>query len=373
MGFLSGPKKILDLLGKAEKRNKTAQGIVAATGLSLATVLGAMSLYDSFFPRYERPDYSTYFGIYNYERAKKYVEREEFYYPVGDVKLKGYYYAAKRPKGLVMVCHGLHAGGDDYLPIIIYLVKNHFSVFAYDGEGTYDSEGSSTVGMCQALVDADRTIGFIQSSTKYGKLPLLLLGHSCGGYAVTSVLALRQNIRACAAIAPVNNCYTLILEKGRQYAGGMADAGLPKVFLEAYQKVLFGKYADCSGTQGINSTTIPVLIAHGTDDKIISYSGQSIIAHKEEITNPNVEYYVESGVQGGHDSIWHSKRSAEYKEEINAKLAEIKKIKDDKERETAMKELTESVDNDLYSEVNEELMSNIVRMYNDALKIKEKK
>ena len=60
MGFLSGPKKILDLLGKAEKRNKTAQGIVAATGLSLATVLGAMSLYDSFFPRYERPDYSKF-------------------------------------------------------------------------------------------------------------------------------------------------------------------------------------------------------------------------------------------------------------------------------------------------------------------------
>ena len=34
-------------------------------------------------------------------------------------------------------------------------------------------------------------------------------------------------------------------------------------------------------------------------------------------------------------------------EEINAKLAEIKKIKDDKARETAMKELAESVDNEL--------------------------
>ena len=368
MGFLSGPKKILDLLGKAEKRNKTAQGIVAATGLSLATVLGAMSLYDSFFPRYERPDYSTYFGIYNYERAKKYVEREEFYYPVGDVKLKGYYYAAKRPEGLVMVCHGLHAGGDDYLPIIIYLVKNHFSVFAYDGEGTYDSEGSSTVGMCQALVDADRTIGFIQSSTKYGKLPLLLLGHSCGGYAVTSVLALRQNIRACAAIAPVNNCYTLILEKGRQYAGGMADAGLPKVFLEAYQKVLFGKYADCSGTQGINSTTIPVLIAHGTDDKIISYSGQSIIAHKEEITNPNVEYYVESGVQGGHDSIWHSERSAEYRQKVADDLKKLKDITGDEFSVNELIEFYSKVDDELYSEINYELMADVLKTYDSTLK-----
>lgn len=364
--FISGYKKFTDLLDKADKKSKIAQVIASVTGLGIATVLGAITLYDSFFPRYERPDYARYPGMYNYALVSGVLEREEFMYSVGDVKLKGYYYPCKNAKGLIVVAHGLHAGADDYIPAIAYFVKRGYAVFAYDGRGTYDSEGSSTVGMCQSLVDLDCTLGYIEGRAKFQQMPLLLFGHSCGGYAVTSVLALHKNVAACAAVAPVNNCYTLILEKGHQYAGALATEGLPKTFLNAYQKELFGKYVDYCGVNGINSTNIPVLIAHGTEDKTISFDGQSVIAHKDEITNPNVRYYITDGILGGHDSIWHSERAAKYKLQVEEQL---KKLADGgKPTEEQLAEFYAGVDNELYSEVNAELMNNIVTMFDQAVK-----
>ena len=47
-----------------------------------------------------------------------------------------------------------------------------------------------------------------------------------------------------------------------------------------------------TAVDGINNTDIPILIIHGTKDEIIPFDGSSIIAHKDEITNPNVEYRV---------------------------------------------------------------------------------
>ena len=39
---------------------------------------------------------------------------------------------------------------------------------------------------------------------------------------------------------------------------------------------------DCE-IEGINDSKIPVLIAHGNNDPVISFSGQSVISHRAEI------------------------------------------------------------------------------------------
>ena len=363
-----GMMKIVDALGKAEKKRAVAQTIVAATGLGMASVIGMLTLYDSFFPRYERPDYGVTPGVRCYQTMNDPPQREELSFTSNDAELKGYYYEASPSKGLVIVVHGFHSGADDYLPIIRYFVNNEYSVFAYDGRGVYDSGGDSTVGFCQSLVDLDNALTFVEHSPVLGGYKRFLFGHSCGGYAVTSVLELHKGISACAAIAPVNNCYTLILDKGKQYAGAFADGGLPKTFINAYQRILFGKYSKCSGVRGINSVDIPVLIAHGTDDKIISFDGQSIISRQNEITNPNVRYYVGTGLLGGHDGIWHSERSAEYRQKV---AGDLKKLKDIKGGEFSVNELTDfysEVDDELYSEINYELMADVLKTYDSALK-----
>ena len=350
----------------------TKKKIVAALIGSMAGVSGlaastAILAYDAIFPRLNRPDYAITPGVFCYERVEDELSRKEFFYASGKNKLKGYYYetSTSEAKGLVVVVHGFKSGSDNYLPITKYLVQHGYNVFSYDCTGTYDSEGDSNIGWCQQLVDLDRTIDYIQRNSPYRNQPLFLLGHSWGGYAVTSVLSLKTGIRAVAGIAPMNNGSTIMIEKGEQYAGKLAYTSKP--IFAAYQRFLFGDYVKESGVKGINSTDIPVLIAQGVDDKTITYDGQSVMAHKSEITNPNVQYYVGKGLQGSHDGIWKSKEALMYQSEIASelKLREIEKGAELTYEEKV--DFYKTVDHELYSAVNVELMTQILEMFDGAL------
>ena len=336
------------------------------TGLQAGEILAAKGIYDSCFPRYEKRDLNTVYGQFDYSRVEDRLKRITFHFQSEKIKLQGYYYPCEGAKGMVVVCHGMHAGADDYLPFVAYFVEHGYAVFSYDCRGTYASEGDSTVGMCTPLADLDHALNYIEKNPTLSKYPLFLFGHSWGGYAVTSVLSLHKNVKACAAVAPFNDGYTLITEKSVQYAGPLAElatGGIPRKFLEIYQKILFGKYTEHNAVKGINSTNIPVLIAHGKEDGIISFEGQSVISHREEIREENVVYYVGTGTQSGHNTILHSKRAVEYQEKVENDLEKLKK---EKNRELTQKELDdfcESVDHSLYSEVNSDLMDAVLRLY----------
>lgn len=344
--------------------------LVVFIGLQSGTVLAAKSIYDSCFPRYEKRSLELIYGEFDYIRVADKLNRTTFNFTSDNTVLQGYYYPCDGAKGMVVVCHGMHAGADDYIPFIEYFINNDYAVFTYDCQGTYASEGDSTVGMCTPLVDLDHALKYIESDDVLSKYPLFLFGHSWGGYAVTSVLALHKNIYACAAIAPFNNGYTLIAEKGEQYTGPFSDVlteGFPKTFLNVYQKFLFKNYTKYNAVRGINSTDIPVFIAHGNKDSIISFYKQSVISHKSEIREKNVIYYIGTDVQSGHNTILHSEQAIEYQKKIKNDLNQLKKEKD---RELTYEELVafcENVDHALYSEVNEELMEQIVKLFNNSL------
>ena len=345
--------------------------IALTTGLQAGTILGAKAAYDSFFKRFEKRAINTVFGEFDYSRVAERLPRTTFFFPSGRWKLQGYYYPCQDAKGMVVVCHGMHAGADDFLPFIEYFVQNGYAVFTYDCEGTYASEGDSTVGMCTPLVNLDHALTYIEKNKELSRYPRFLFGHSWGGYAATSVLALHKNIRACAAVAPFNNGYTLLAEKGDQYTepfGDMLKMDFPKEFLSAYQKLLFKDYIKYNAVKGINSTDVPVYIAHGNRDFVISFGHQSVISHKDEIRKKNVKYYIGTDAQAGHNTILHSQRAVAYQEKVEK---DLKRLKKERDRELTQEEQTEfcnGVDHALYSEINLEMMQEILMMFNKALK-----
>ena len=149
-----------------EKKKKALNTLSIAGGLSALSFATFVAIYDKMFPRLERPDYLLNIDKIDYKLYKNALPREELTFLSKDVLLKGYYYSLKNPKGLVVVCHGMKSGADDYLPIIEFFYKNKYNVFSFDYTGTYDSKGKSTVGMCQPLIDLDNALTFVKNEKK---------------------------------------------------------------------------------------------------------------------------------------------------------------------------------------------------------------
>jgi len=349
---------------------KTIAGMLLSTGLKIGTILGAKAAYDSFFKRYEKRAINTIFGEFDYSRVADRLPRTTFFFPSSQWKLQGYFYPCHNAKGMVVVCHGMHAGADDYIPFIEFFVRGGYAVFTYDCQGTYASEGNSTVGMCTPLVNLDHALTYIENDKQLSKYPLFLFGHSWGVYAATSVLSIHKNIRGCAAVAPFNSGYTLLAEKGEQYMSPFSDMfrlDFPEEFLNTYQTLLFRDYTKYNAVDGINSTDIPVYIAHGNRDFVISFNHQSVISHKNEIRKENVTYYIGTDAQAGHNTILHSLRAVAYQDKVEK---DLKRMKDKYDRDLTQAEMTKfcnGVDHALYSEVNVEMMQAILNMFNKVL------
>lgn len=347
-------------------KQKVLIGLLASiTGIGATNVTAALIAHESVFSRYNRPDYSVTPGICCYERISDKLERETLQVKSGGNQLQAYFFPNEKNKGLILLVHGKHGSADDLLPLIEGLHAGGYNVFAYDGTGTFESDGDSLVGACQPLIDVNNVLSFIQSEERFSGIPLFLCGYSMGGYAVTSVLELKQNVKACAAIAPVMNAPNLMVDSIDKYAGKVSY--VPKPLFDAHNKMLFKDFVKYNGVRGINSTNIPILIAQGMCDSVVSHDKISVYAHKDKITNPNVSYYETYGLQGEHVSILYSIPAIAYQNEIKNKLNILKTQKGKDLTNDDLVEFNNSVNHALYSEINPELVAKILALFNSSL------
>ena len=254
---------------------------------------------------------------------------------------------------------------DDYIPLFIELVERGFSVLAFDVAGSYSSSGDSMVGMCRSLVDMDSVMTFAESDERFSQMPKLVMGFSWGGYAASSVLSLHKDVKAAVLISPMNDGASIMIEKSFEYAGHIVYSSKP--IFDIYQRYLFGDYVEYNGVRGINSTDIPVLIAQGRSDTVLTPDAQSITAHLDEITNPNVEVYWGEGLQGSHSGVWHSKEAMEYKNAFNDEIASREAALGRALTDVELAEIYKNVDHRLYSAVNDELIELIISTFSTGL------
>lgn len=353
-----------------EQLNSRAKKIAIAISASLvgvgtAAIVSGVMGYDAFFPRYERPDYALYPGMYCFERFEGSLTRETMTIPSGDTELAAYYYPVEEPKGLVVIVHGIHAGADDYLPLIEAMVRGGYAVFSYDVTGNYSSGGDSGIGMCQQLVDLDRVLSWLAEQEPYRAMEKLVIGHSWGGYAAASVLALHSEIKACVCIAPMCDGTTIMVEKTKEYMGELASTVKP-VF-DVYQSYLFGDYTKYNAVVGINSTDIPVLIVQGVDDTVIKLDKDSVTAYLDQLTNPNVTVHYTTGLQGSHMGVLHSVAAEAYILSLETELEKLEQEKGEKLTDAEKAAFYQTVDHRLYSEVNPGLIKLIFETFDRAL------
>ncbi len=344
-------------------RGKRIAKILSYTVLTLLVLFAVLSMvgmkiiYDEQFGRFERPDpaistelrYSDVAGLYPQELVTFYS---------GNNRLQGYLYHNPLSPGLVVVAHGMGGGADSYLPQIMYFLDQGWSVFAYDATGSYDSEGKSSRGFPQSLVDLDAALQYTSTRPDINDLPVLIFGHSWGGYAAANILHYDHPVAGIVSIAAPNSSIEMILEQGSKMLGPIMYSQRP--FLWLYERVLYGRTAALTAVDALNKTAVPALIIHGTGDTTVEYQGSSIISRRDKITNPKVQFLaLDEENRNNHNNILHSRESNAYVNGLNAELRALAQQYDDGIPYEIKREFFAQIDKALVHQVNQELMEQI--------------
>ncbi|MFH5881335.1 alpha/beta hydrolase family protein [Liberiplasma polymorphum] len=292
--------------------------ILTSIVLLFVVVSGVLTkiTYDQSFPRYNRHD-ETINAFIRYSDIEEDYERTLVNFDSNGNSLQGYIYPNSEALGLVVIAHGIGGGADSYLAYTKWFLDNGWAVFSYDATGSFDSEGKTTKGFPQSLIDLESALNYIETNESINDLELVLFGHSWGGYAVANILHLNDNIKAVVTAAAPSNADDMILEQATKMLGFFAITQKP--FLAMYQRLLFGEYAKYDAIDAINQSNAHVFIIHGEQDEMVSYTGSAIIARNSLITNPNVITMV-STIDGknGHNNLFRSNEAIEYINEINS-------------------------------------------------------
>lgn len=270
---------------------------------------------------FERVDYEQY----DSEHYLLYSDLDEKQYPrdtlqiqSGKNVLTGYLYGANNTNGLIIISPGHTDANDIKLYEIIYFVDNNWKVLCYDYTGCYNSQGSSMVGYTQSVHDLDAVLTYIENSNDYQDIPILLFGHSLGGYASAAVLQYNHRVKAAIIASGFDTPKEQWTYSIERYTGVFHYVLSP--FTTMFISFKYGKEQNLSAVDGINSVDIPILVISGTHD--IFYGGDSPIYRKRDnITNPNCifEYKTETN-HNGHYDYFLTDNALEYQSLVKSEI-----------------------------------------------------
>lgn len=359
---------IMNMQQKTKKRRMKIVGLSIVGFILLFSIISmviVMFIYNGQFPRYERHDTTVTAGL-RYEDLAAQYPRSLVSFKSGNNRLQGYVYGQNQEQGLVVIAHGIGGGADSYLPQIEYFVDQGWRVFAYDATGSFDSEGKTTKGFPQALVDLDAALTYINTQEEFDSLPILLFGHSWGGYAVANILHYDYEIAGVVTVAGANSPMEMILEEGGRMMGSFINIQYPYLWL--YQRILFGETASLNAVDAINGSDVPVLIIHGTEDEFVDYEGSSIISNLNEITNPNVRTISPSEPgRSGHNNLFRSDAGMDYIDEINIAYRNLYNQYEHNIPYEVKQEFYSGVDRALAQDINRKLMDEIQTFFLESI------
>lgn len=334
---------------------------VLVSVFAATTVIVAVNMDDN-FGRGDYPDTRLTLDLL-YDHYSDERPREEVSFKSGDNTLKGFIYGSDNDKALLVFAHGLGNVHEGYLKELFWFVDHGWRVFAYDATGSGYSEGEGTRGLPQSALDLDAALTFAESDPRLNDLPVFLMGHSWGGYAVTAVLNFDHEIKGVASVAGYAEPVEMIYEFSRAVVGDARPLLYPSIWL--YNKLRFGKYSGLSAVDGINKSNVPVLIFHGTNDQTVSYTESAIINHRSEITNPNARFIALEDIS--HRGMFDTEEAREYRDEFSKKRNALYDQFGGDIPEDELIKLYADADRETMNVPNEELLSQIEKFFNENL------
>lgn len=282
-------------------------------------------------------------------------------------KLTGYVYTNgdTETKGLIVLVHGLGAGHNSYMDAADYFASNGYKVFAYDATGNDESEGESVKGLPQGVIDLDNALNYIKTDEEFSDLPLMLWGHSWGGYSVSAVSKLHPEVKGIISVSGFNSSLDMIEDVGRDMAGDAIDVVMP--LFEELEKEKFGDYAAMNALESLEQSTADVLIYHSADDDMIPIE-LSYDKYYEKFAD-NERFTFVRFEDRGHNHIFNSADGLKYRDEVVAEYdeycKEIGEFYFTGEMHTEF--VKENVDKMKFFELDSETMAQMLEFYDNCI------
>lgn len=332
-------------------------GILAVFFLVIMPVMSVSVYQGNFGTRFETVDWAA-FSPDDFDGLK--VTECTFESNDGQ-QLAGYQYTKDdlQARGVVVLAHGLGGGGQNtYMDLADFFTSNGYYVFAYDVTGNDKSEGDSIKGLPQGIIDLDYALRYVKAAQVYAGLPIVLFGHSWGGYSVGGVLNCHPDVKAAVAVAGFDSSVGMFEQEGGAMIGASIRLFLPYVSL--YERVKFGKYAGYTASDGFGGTDAGIMIIHSRDDKtVLTKNGYDIFF---EMYGGDDRFSFVEYEDRGHDSLYYSDAARSYLAQLYADYDDYAQA-NGRSAELMAEYMTKNRDKNRCCELDGELMGQILDFY----------
>ena len=325
--------------------------ILFAVILLLTHIIMKKRFYRGEYPKHPVPERF-------YEAYRDRYPRRSVSFLSGKNRLQGYVYGEENTKGLIVFAHGIGAGHETYIKELLWMVDHGWRVLAYDATGSCTSEGDGTGGLVQSALDLHAALTWVEHEPTLSHLPVCLMGHSWGGYAVTAGLWFGHDVKASVSLAGYADPLRMIAEFARLYMGRAVLVFLP--FVRIWLWMRHGRLGSLTAVKGIDKGEVPVLLVHGTADEVVTADRVSIAREAGHLKNPNVRVlWMDAEGQNAHGSILRHKDSISYIEEVDREIKQIKREYGEGSPNAALEAFLSTVDRDAYNRPNDDLLEEI--------------
>ena len=227
------------------------------------------------------------------------VSEEQWLDGTGGLRIFTRHWPASSPKASIVICHGVNSHGGQYFRAAENFAERGFPVTALDlrGRGKSDGERFYVESVGDYVSDLSQTIE--QARARHPELPLFLLGHSAGGVTAASYALDYQDridglicesfafrvfapeialaaLKGASHIAPHLHVLKLKMEdfsRDPDWVAHLLADPLTKDEVQPVQTVAALTRAGDRLEREFGRITLPVLILHGTSDKVTRPDG----------------------------------------------------------------------------------------------------
>ena len=236
-----------------------------------APLLVSKLVNDNFFKKRSEVRESMKLSVNDFPNLKE--ESITFYSDNNDL-LQGYLYSSDTftPKGVVIYAHGFNTGGSNSTMIFAnYFVSNDYYYFTYDITANGNSKGNNQKGLVEGVLDLNKAISCVEENDKLKDYPIMLLGHSWGGYSVGAVLNMHPEVKAICSLSGFNNPNSQMLYSARKKVGSFL-VNISSPYIKLYEKMIFKSNYNLNVIDGLNKSNCNALFVHSADDEVVGIS-----------------------------------------------------------------------------------------------------